>query len=333
MNISKTDRRSFLKKTALSGLGIGLAGSTVLANGDGKVKKIGMVGLDTSHAPAFAKYINGKDHHFKITAAYTTVSRDLPASNDRVEKFTAQIRGMGIEIVDTLSSLLKQVDYVLLTSVDGRRHLKEVTEIFKSGKRVFIDKPVAGSLEDAIAIYKASEKYKLPTFSCSGTRFLSTVQEVRNGSIGEVMGADTFSPVKYEPTHPELFWYGIHGTELLFTVMGAGCKKVRRTKTDQYDIVTGDWGDGRIGTFRGIRGKKGGYGGQAFGTKGLSYLGGWENYDPTVDAALKYFEDGIVPVEPRETIEIYAFMEAAHESTRQNGDWVTLDSVLTKAGY
>lgn len=326
------NRRNFVKKTTITSLGVGL-GSKAIA--DLSVKegsgRIGIIGLDTSHSPAFARYINNKGNGFRVTAAYTTVSKDIPASANRVEKFTSQVKEMGIKITGSIEELLNEVDYVLLETVDGRRHAEQADKVFRSGKRVFIDKPIAGSLEDAISIFEASKKYDVPTFSCSGTRFMSRVQAVRKGEIGQVMGADTFSPVELEPTHPDLFWYGIHGVEILFTVMRPGCQRVRRVVTDTYEQVIGDWGDGRIGTFRGIKKGKKNYGGQAFGTEGLSYLGKWESYNAMIDAILHYFATGEVPVEPAETLEIYAFMEAAHESKRQGGAWITLESVLKKA--
>ena len=331
------NRRNFMKTTALSGLGIGLTSSAGLVFGEGKANnmRIGIIGMDTSHCVAFTKYIHSLNTGFKVVAAFTTVAKDIPSCYNRVDKFTAQLKDIGVEIVQSVAQVLERVDCILLESADGRQRLEQATEIFKSGKPVFMDKATAASFEDVVQIYNQAKKYKVTTFSTSGTRFISKAQAVRNGEIGEVLGADTFSPVSYEPTHSDLFWYGIHGVELLFTTMGKGCVKVRRLKTEKYDIVTGMWNNGRIGTFRGILENSGkrGYGGQAFGSEDIVNLGGWEGYEPMVDSILDYFKTGRVPVEPKETIEIYAFMEAAVESTRQNGAWVTLESVLNKAGY
>ena len=49
------------------------------------------------------------------------------------------------------------------------------------------------------------------------------------------------------------YWYGIHGVEQLFTVMGTGCQSVSRTSNSGTDVVVGIWEDDRIGVFRGIR--------------------------------------------------------------------------------
>src|SRR5690606_515288 len=96
-------------------------------------------------------------------------------------------------------------------------------------------------------------RYKTPVFSCSSLRYMASVQEVVNGKIGNVVGAETYSPAVIEKTHPDFFWYGIHGIEILYAVMGAGCEKLSRTHTAGTDVVVGVWKDGRIGTFRGTR--------------------------------------------------------------------------------
>jgi len=233
----------------------------------------------------------------------------------------------------SIEQLLGLVDCILLETVDGRLHLEQAREVFRSGKPIFIDKPVAASLQEVVEIYDVAKKYNVATFSTSGTRFMSQAQAVRNGAIGNVLGADTYSPISYEPSHSDLFWYGIHGVELLFTVMQKGCTKVRRIKTSHCDSVMGEWEDGRVGTFRGLVSGQKGYGGQAFGTDQLTDLGEWEGYDAMIEVVLKYFATGEIPVNPSETLEIYAFMEAAKKSSEQNGEWISLHSVLEEAGY
>lgn len=329
------NRRKFMNYAATGSLGIALADT---ASGAGNIGfsediPIGIIGLDTSHSIAFTEYINSQDNGFKVVAAYTTVSKDIASSYNRVEKFTQQMKESGIQIVESIEQLLEIVDCILLETVDGRLHLKQAEQVFKSGKPIFIDKPVAASLKEVVMIYDAAKKFNVTTFSTSGTRFMSQGQAVRNGSIGTVLGADAFSPISYEPSHSDLFWYGIHGVELLFTVMQKGCTRVKRVKTGKYDFVIGEWENGGVGTFRGIAQGEKGYGGQAFGTTKLTDLGQWEGYDPMIDAVLQYFRTGEIPVDPSETLEIYAFMEAARVSSEQNGEWVTLKSVLKEAGF
>ena len=302
----------------------------------GDVLRIGIIGLDTSHAIAFTNLLNADEPReslagCRIVAAYPKGSPDIESSTSRVPKYTEDVKSKGVEIVDSIDELLERVDAVCLETNDGRPHLEQVLPVLKAGKPVFVDKPIAGSLTDAVAIVQAAEHYDVPMFSSSSLRWLVGAQEIREGSIGAVTGADMYSPCSLEATHPDLFWYGIHGVEALFTVMGTGCESVSRTSTPDFDLAVGTWEGGRIGTFRGIRKGQGGYGGTVFGESGKVTLNKYGGYEPLVEAIIHMFRTGETPVTHAETLEIYAFMEAADESKRQGGGPITLESVMEKA--
>ena len=309
----------------------------VQAQEAGKAIRVGIIGLDTSHVVAFTKLLNdpqasGDLAGVRVVAAYPAGSPDIPSSADRLEGFTTAVEKMGVEIVDSIEALLPKVDAVLLESVDGRPHLKQARPVILAGKPLFIDKPVAGSLADALEIYRLAAEHKVPCFSSSSLRFYPGVQAMRdNEQVGEVLGCSAYGPCSLEPNHPDLFWYGIHGVETLFTIMGPGCERVTRVQTDGTELVTGVWKEGRVGTFRGIREGKSGYGALVFGTKGIAPVAPGGGYQPLVVEICKFFRSGKPPVSPEETIEIFAFMEAADESKRQGGVPVTLESVLEKA--
>lgn len=305
-----------------------------------KPLRLGIIGLDTSHAVAFTKILNAADAKedisgCQVVAAYPKGSPDIESSTSRVPGYTKEVQALGVKIVDSIEALVAQVDAVLLETNDGRPHLEQVLPVLKAGKPVFIDKPIAGSLTDAVAIFEAARKYKVPLFSSSSLRYTDGAQAIRAGKIGEVKGCDAYSPCELESTHPDLYWYGIHGVETLFTVMGTGCESVTRVSTPGIDVAVGIWQGGRVGTFRGIRGNKGGgtaaYGGTAFGTKGVDQIGPYKDYRPLVVEIVKFFRTGTVPVTEEETLEIYAFMEAADESKRQGGVPIKLETVLAKA--
>src|SRR5262249_19191953 len=117
----------------------------------------------------------------------------------------------------------------------------------------------------------------------------------------------------------------------LYTIMGPGCRSVTRTHTKDTDVVTGVWQDGRIGTFRGIRNAASGYGGLVFGAKSIMPVGKYAGHDPLVVEICKFFRTGKAPVAAEETIEMFAFMEAADESKREGGRPVMIEAVLRKA--
>jgi hypothetical protein len=266
-----------------------------------------------------------------VVAAYPKGSLDIPSSIERIEGYTRQMKDLGVEIVGSLEELLTKVDVVLLETNDGRRHLEQALPVLKAGKRMFIGKPMTASLSDAMIIFNAAKHYGVPVFSSSSLRYISGMDEVKTGSVGKILGADAYSPAPIEETHPDLFWYGIHGVETLFTAMGTGCKTVTRVYSPGADVVTGIWDDQRIGTFRGIREGKRDYGGTIYGETNIVNLGTYGGYDPLLKEIVGYFETGTVPVTPEETLEILAFMEAADVSRKIGGKPVSMEHVMSKS--
>jgi predicted dehydrogenase len=300
-----------------------------------KVFRIGMIGLDTSHVVAFTKVINNpaKNYGCKVVVGYPGGSPDIPSSANRVEKFTQTLHDeYGVEIVDSIEELCRKVDGVLLESVDGRPHLKQAKPVIAAKKPLFIDKPMAGSLADVLEIFRLAEESNVPCWSSSSLRYSPGIVEMKKtNSAGEILGCDAYSPCSLEEHHPDLYWYGVHGVEILFAVMGTGCQSVRRVQTPDYEFVVGIWEGGRIGTYRGLRKGRHDYGATVFGTKSIIQAGKYGGYEPLVDEIIKFFKTGNVPVPKEETIEIFAFMSAADESKAKGGTAVSISETIEKA--
>ena len=300
------------------------------------VLRAGMIGLDTSHVPAFAKLFNNAPAGSELAGVRVVAGypggTDIPASRDRVEGFTQQLRDMGVEIVDTIPELLEKVDVVLLESVDGRIHLQEAIPVIEAGKPLFIDKPVAGSLADAVAIYELAKQHDVPCFSSSSYRFSPGIQAlVKSDQVGQIAGAATWGPCSYQEGTPDMFFYGVHGIEALYTLMGTGCETVTRIKTRDTDLVAGTWTGGRVGTYRGIRRNKADSGAIAFGSKAVVVAERGGGYEPLCREIARFFRSGTPPVSPETTVEMFTFMEAADESHRRGGAPVSIAEVLEKA--
>jgi len=300
--------------------------------------RVGIIGCDTSHVTAFTDILHspkaeGDLAGFRVVAAFPGGSPDVASSRDRIAGFVKTLKDKhNVEIVGSIEELLKKVDVVLLESVDGRPHLEQARLVLLAGKPVFIDKPMGGSLADVVQIFQLAAKQKVPVFSSSSLRFHPGLVAMKNNpKLGDVRGCDVFSPCSLEEHHPDLYWYGVHGVETLYAVMGTGCEKVVRVQTKGTEFVTGVWKDGRIGTFRGIRDGKADYGATVFGTKGVLKNSGSGGYEPLLVEICKFFRTGRPPVAAEETIEMFTFMEAADESKRQGGVPVTLEGVLAKA--
>ena len=299
--------------------------------------RIGIIGLDTSHVTAFTALLNDEKNQEhvpggKVVAAFQGGSADIESSAARVEGYTKELQEkFGVKIVPTIEELCAQVDVVLLESVDGRPHLEQARPVIRARKPLFIDKPVAGFLRDALEIYRLAREAKVPVFSSSSYRYYDSLVELKKTDVGEVRGAISYGPCHLEPHHPDFFWYGVHPTEALFTIMGAGCESVTRTSTTELDVATGIWSGGRVGTLYGLRTKATPHKVIVFGSKAVAEQKGSGTYAPLVREIIKFFQTGVAPVPPEETIEMFAFMEAADESKRQGGQPVKISDVLAKA--
>jgi len=292
--------------------------------------RLGIIGTDTSHVPAFTQMLNSepgaKDHipGARVVAAYKGGSPDIESSISRVDQYAEEVHAKyGVEIVPDIATLLSKVDAVLLTSVDGRTHLAQARPVIAAHKPFFIDKPLASTLEDAREIARLAQEAGLPWFSSSSLRF---------GEIGATMkfadatGATTWGPGPLEPHHAlDLSWYAIHPIELLYALLGPGCESVTRTSTEGADVIVGRWKDGRLGTVRAIR-PYSDYGAVVFRAKEIveAKPQGAGSYAPLVREIVKFFQTGRPPVSNEETLEIFAFMDAAQRSKEQGGKPVAL---------
>ena len=290
--------------------------------------RIGIIGTDISHVIQFSRILNNASdpEHVagaRIVAAYKGGSPDIVSSRTRVDGYAQDlVKTWGIEIVPDIATLCSRVDAVILESGDGRIHLAQVKPVIAAHKPVFIDKPLAATLEDVREIDRLAKAAGVPWFSSSGLRF---------GEIGtkmkfpDALGAQVWGPGPFEAHHYlDLAWYAIHPIEMLYTLMGPGCEEVTRIVSGDFDagadIVIGRWKDGRLGTVRAAR-PSGAYGATVFRPKQVveSPSDVPYSYAPLVSEIVKFFQTRTPPVPNSETIEIYAFMDAAQRSKEAGG--------------
>ncbi|MFN0077034.1 MAG: Gfo/Idh/MocA family protein [Prosthecobacter sp.] len=300
--------------------------------------RIGIIGLDTSHSEQFALRLNdpANPNHIpgaRVVVAFPGGSPDIEESKSRLDGFTAALRDkFGVRIVASVAEACKDVDAILLLSLDGRPRLEQMKQIIAAGKPVFMDKPVAASLKDAVTIYQLAATAKVPVFSASAVRWYPGVLEVANAEPTPARSALSYGPAHVLPHHPDLFFYGIHPAEALFTVMGSGCLSVTRTTTASASIVTGLWSGSRTGTLHAIHEGAKGYKLTRFGDSKITEQKSEGDYTPMLSEIIKFFQTKQPPVSAKQTLEIYAFMEAAEESKRKDGTRISLREVMVRAG-
>jgi hypothetical protein len=297
-----------------------------------------MIGLDTSHTVAFARLLNhpaapGHIPGAAITAAFRSGSADMPErSLARIPGFAAELaQEHGVALCDSIEEVLARCDAVMIENVDGRKHLEVARAVFPAGKPVFIDKPFAGSLATGREIARLARQCGVPLFSASALRYARAVTDAAGGPPGTIRGAVAYSPCDIEPHHPDLFWLGIHGVEMLYALLGTGCLQVTRAYSPEADIVIGHWPQGRTGVFYGYRGIHAEFGFTAFRSQSAVSQTIVADYAPMLRQIVGFFQTRRAPVSPEEIVEVLAFMEAADESRRRGGAPVALAGLLRPA--
>jgi virulence factor len=298
--------------------------------------KLGIVDCDTSHVLQFTMRHNhipvakggiAEDQWVdgcKVVMAYPGTSKVMDQKT--IDERAKQLKKWGVKIVEKPQDMIGKIDGVLIESNQGSQHLKHARVFMKAGLPCYIDKPFTNSASDALKIRDLAAKHNVPFFSSSSLRYAPECVAAK-AELGQIFGVDAWSPASLHPASPGLAHYGIHGVEILFTLMGAGCEAVSCAFNKGIgEVNTAQWSDGRVGVMRGTRQGAHAYGFVAWGEKEVrtsgintSYI-----YRELCKQQAQLFMTGQPPIDINETIELVCFMDAALESSKQGGEWVTL---------
>ena len=291
------------------------------------MRKIGLVDFDTSHVVQFTKRLNHIDideaqwvDGGKVVMGCPGTSRVSP---ERVPGYTDELREMGVQIVDKPTDMIGTVDAVFVESNEGGVHLGHAKPFLEAGLPLFIDKPFAANTAQARAIADLAAQHGVPIFSASSLRYTESIMDLQAtiADSGGAVGATVHSPGSEHYANPGLLNYGIHGVEMLYSVMGSGCQEVWAIRTDGADLVTGRWDGDRLGTVRAIREGSAGYGVTAFTQQQVlnPEIDPSNNYRNLLREIMKMLETGAPPLDIEVTIEIISFIEAAYASSQNGG--------------
>jgi predicted dehydrogenase len=291
--------------------------------------RLGIVDFDTSHAVEFTKRLNHVDieedqwvEGAKVVAGVPGASQISP---EVIGKNTEQLRKYGVTILDDPAELFGKIDALMVESVDGSVHLERALPFIERGMPTYVDKPFACSLADAKKLVDVATTKHVPLMSSSSLRYAPEVVAAREAK--GIVGVSTYGPAPKHPRNPGLFHYGIHPVEMLFTLMGPGCQRVTCLSRPEGEVATGEWEGGRLGTIRGIRKGQADYGFTVFGEKAVTTHGVGTRYiyRELLKQVVRMFEARELPIDPRETLEIVAFIAGASRSADGGGAPVAIN--------
>jgi hypothetical protein len=297
------------------------------------MKKIGLIGLDTSHVVAFTELLNDPQHPWhveggRVTVAWPGGSPDFPKSIERVSGYTATLRDKhGVAIVDAPEAVAEASDLVFIESVDGRVHLDQFRRALSYGKPTFIDKPFALRAEEAREMSRLAEEAGIALMSGSSLRYAEQLQLALANGRDDIRGCNVFGPMQEEPTQPGLFWYGCHAIEMMVAAMGTGCREVRCLCNAGHDLLTAVWKDGRMAGYHGLRDAHGRFGMVLHRKGGVDYVdahAGRPYYVGLVTALLANLSRNRAAVPAQEMVDVVAIIEAANRSRAHQGEPVTV---------
>lgn len=295
--------------------------------------RAGFVDFDTSHTQQFTMRFNHVEideeqwvEGVKLVAGLP--GTPAPGNEERTAEYIEKCRGWGLKIVDSPEELMKEVDVVLVESLEGSRHLERARPFIEAGRCMFIDKPFTDSIEDAETIIELAAKHGAKIMTGSSLRYALEIEELHAdvANTGKVLGAVAYSPSKPLNDVPALVNYGVHGVETLYGLMGGGCQSVSSVDAHTLQTVTGLWEGGRTGVMVGVQEAAGGYGFTAYCEKAVVQreISSGFIYRELLKNMAKFFETGEPPIPIEQSLEVMVFIQKALESAKQNGALVAM---------
>ena len=282
---------------------------------------IGLIGLDTSHVEIFTKLLHEHPHEYsnaKVTIGTPYPSFDLEISRDRVEGYTTTLKNKyNVTIADSIKKVAEKSDAMMITSVDGRKHLEIFKQVVHYQKPIFIDKPLAMSVWEAEEIFSLSEEYRTPIMSSSSLRYADSLVKLLQAKEERPTGVYLKGPLPFIRQMPYYFWYGVHMIEMLLTIMGTSFKSISIQANEQFDVITTEFLDGRFGTIYGDRHWHGKF--EAFihfGNETIHlpiYRDEKPYYAGLLDNVIPFFISGKSPISKEEMLSVLRFVEEASE--------------------
>ena len=277
--------------------------------------KIALLGLDTSHGPAFARVLQKQYPGYDLVAAWPGGTPDILASSQRVGGFSAEVHSMGVPMADTPEEAAAGADAVLLLALDGAQHLPLARRIARPGLRLFVDKPMANNIRGAREIFDTATTAGMSVFSASALPFLPWWQ----GAVARVRPVQEIrcvAPLPVVEGLPRYHFYGIHAAELLVSALGSDVEACRRC--DDPSVPEGfdlQWSGGAVArlVFESPESRKdfavtlAGHGGTV-ATDGLCATS-QPIYAPLLREIVGFFESGTPPVTAQTTLGALTLLE------------------------
>ena len=226
----------------------------------------------------------------------------------------------GIAKAAGVEQVVAESDAIIVLSPDNSEKHEELCQLpLRSGKPVYIDKPIAPDLATARRILDLARTHRTPTFSSSALRFgseLAALQSARAGQVPDYVATRGSGP-------PAI--YAIHQYEMIVAAMGIGARRVQQVGTKDVPALVIEYAADRRAMATILDGAEfelcASY--VVDGKRQTQRIPNMPDFFPRfIEAMLTFFATGKSPVKSEETLEIAALIEAGTKAVGRPGEWI-----------
>ncbi|MFA5645841.1 MAG: Gfo/Idh/MocA family oxidoreductase [Candidatus Ratteibacteria bacterium] len=281
--------------------------------------RVAVIGLDTSHSVEFPRRMQAPDcpEDQKVSGLRTVSCLTFPTPFQSEEGLAArkkQLEEWGIKVTTSLEEAVEECDAVMVEINDPAFHLEYFKKVADLGKPIFLDKPLADTMESGKEISKIVAEKSLRMFSASSLRFIPQLGDAcRAVPLPQVV--HTYGPLGRAPAGSSIVWYGVHAFEMLQRAMGMGAMSVFTAKDSSGVVCLIEFSGGRVGVAE-LRENNRQYGGDLRSeAKAVPFVADMGRaYSDLLIEIKAFFEGRRVPVSLKETLEIMGMLDAAQRS-------------------
>ncbi|MFH1378478.1 MAG: Gfo/Idh/MocA family oxidoreductase [Planctomycetota bacterium] len=288
--------------------------------------KLAAIGLDTSHTVAFTTLLQGDKtpEDQKITGLKVIHAMRFPSAFQAEEgqnQRQAQLEAMGVKMATTFKDAIQGVDGILLELNDPATHLEWAEKAIETKLPIFLDKPLASSLDEGKRIIELAKKHNVRLWTASSCRFFESLVKAKT-DVPEPSFCNVFGALGQAAKGSDVIWYGVHAVEMLNALMGRGAQTVFAKADDLGIVALVNFSGGRRGIVE-LNRKTGMYGGRLQNKDACKYF--LSSTDPKplywyqMVKLKEFFLDGKQPVELEDSLEAQAILDAIDTSLKSGG--------------
>ncbi len=291
---------------------------------------IGIVGSDNSHALAYSSLLNVEKAAGDSARAVAIWGQE-PARTEEVAN-KAEIP----TIVEKPEDMLGVVDAVFVEDRHGGLHAAHAMPFLNAGLPVFVDKPLAISLEDCGRLIAAADASGSFLTSFSSLRTAGSTGELasRLPSIGPVRAAQFAGPCDFESMYGGLYFYATHTVEMALRLVGEDVRTVRAVRHGKQAVAALTWESGATAAISYIGDAQYHFHATLFGTDGMTsgeVLANHDGYRTSLGVVLDGIASGVRPLTNEQMLRPIAIAQAMEESIASDGRDVEIEPLIATA--